>query len=839
MALRLDLRTVGRAMRVARRLTADSSPEGLSLFRELLATLGESREFFEVLAWIVPKSQSLAVENIAVLSRRLPAIVRTFGASGYSTEAVRIMATGAGLAPGLSAEFTEAVGLAFSRPSAKPSPAMAAVAAAELSSVGFDLLEAGSPEGITLMGAAHRVDPSVKLPIEGIRRHLNNLQDRRPVSLQIEDAQAVTNVAYDLHFSGRSEPAVRVGTVIPSILQGWEADRLFKQLEASAVPEVKAAFEVSHVILNKGYPTQAANLLLDSGAVSADDIWASLDKNIIVPSKEIETPNRFNFYLRSVRNLVKSSPIGPPDSSFYFALEGKDARCDQVLWGATFDLVFRYDVLPADALAGLKGKKLEELLREKVSLYINVQPVALTLTDDIPGRVAHFEGGKMIGEPPRFRLKAPKKDFGPDHQCGVDVTFFLDRALLYRFFLPIQPVDKLDESLSNCPKQVIDLDLPEVLNSEAGKRDAVLFITKKGGAWSVYYYIEGDSRPPEMASVSPADLADKYEQDGIIKEVTRVVEKAVWKQIDSDLKIPDTPEMKAELRECTQALMRIGSKLYLALAGDPAFKTAFDKIEKLEPGSKITIITEGVAFPWELFYPLYYDNGSGANYQPDQFWGKRFQIEQLLFTPTETDKLPRDRTQPGTLKISMGLNEGIDKEWKERPILPVKFQKDYCDRTLSTRGEHMETQDSIAKILKEPYLTSFIYFFCHGDETHLEFEESKPPLEVHSLSPDQIYPGWPLVFLNACSSGNISPLSFSSFRTRFRQKKAAGLVAPTFPIPTLFAAVLGKVVLDEYAARRPIGQILFDLRGRLLEQDNALGLLYSLQCPLDVRAPEQ
>jgi hypothetical protein len=150
----------------------------------------------------------------------------------------------------------------------------------------------------------------------------------------------------------------------------------------------------------------------------------------------------------------------------------------------------------------------------------------------------------------------------------------------------------------------------------------------------------------------------------------------------------------------------------------------------------------------------------------------------------------------------------------------------------------METQDSIAKILKESYLTSFIYFFCHGDETHLEFEESKPPLEVHSLSPDQIYPGWPLVFLNACSSGNISPLSFSSFRTRFRLKKAAGLVAPTFPIPTLFAAVLAKIVLDEYAARRPIGQILFDLRGRLLEQDNALGLLYSLQCPLDVKAPE-
>jgi hypothetical protein len=82
-----------------------------------------------------------------------------------------------------------------------------------------------------------------------------------------------------------------------------------------------------------------------------------------------------------------------------------------------------------------------------------------------------------------------------------------------------------------------------------------------------------------------------------------------------------------------------------------------------------------------------------------------------------------------------------------------------------------------------------------------------------------------------------APLAFSSFRTEFRRKKAAGLVAASFPIPSLFAAFFGTRVLREYVKRRPIGDILFELRGQLLAKGNPLGLLYSLQCPLDVSAP--
>src|SRR5258708_7642273 len=142
MTLRLDLRTVSRAMRIARRLTADHSPEGLSLFRELLASLMDSRQFLEVIEpWIVPVSESLATGNVFTFCQKLPAIVRTFGASGYRTEAVRVMATGAGLVPALTSELIEATRLFFSHPSSKSFPPTAPPAPNHPTPLGLYLLQ--------------------------------------------------------------------------------------------------------------------------------------------------------------------------------------------------------------------------------------------------------------------------------------------------------------------------------------------------------------------------------------------------------------------------------------------------------------------------------------------------------------------------------------------------------------------------------------------------------------------------------------------------------------------------------------------------------------------------
>ena len=339
--------------------------------------------------------------------------------------------------------------------------------------------------------------------------------------------------------------------------------------------------------------------------------------------------------------------------------------------------------------------------------------------------------------------------------------------------------------------------------------------------------------------VSPSKLDAAYEGRTLIK-FTQIAADAIWRNIDGDLN-GDPNDNDAALANM-KATMAAGSALYQLVAADSAFKAALDKIEALPDGSKISIYSDGTAFPWELLYPLpYVVDYPPANYQPDRFWGRRFIIESLLVTRTANEKPPAKRRQPGSLRVSMAFNSSIDNEppWSTpgRLLLPVRLQKDYFDTKLKARGGYFDEYDAIFDTLRTAYVSSLIYYFCHGSASHLKFDNSKSVFSPSHVMGDD-YPGWPVIFLNACDAADISPLSFFSFRTRFRGKKAAGLIAPSFPVPTLFAAVFAKAFLSAYTDGDAVGDILFRLRRELLEKNNPLGLWYSLQCPLDVKAPE-
>jgi len=62
------------------------------------------------------------------------------------------------------------------------------------------------------------------------------------------------------------------------------------------------------------------------------------------------------------------------------------------------------------------------------------------------------------------------------------------------------------------------------------------------------------------------------------------------------------------------------------------------------------------------------------------------------------------------------------------------------------------------------------------------------------------------------------------------------MIVPDFAVPIKFAAAFGQEIMHRYLDGQAIGEALLDLRRMLLEHLNPLGLLYSLQCPLDVRA---
>jgi hypothetical protein len=231
-----------------------------------------------------------------------------------------------------------------------------------------------------------------------------------------------------------------------------------------------------------------------------------------------------------------------------------------------------------------------------------------------------------------------------------------------------------------------------------------------------------------------------------------------------------------------------------------------------------------------------YLSNASKNEDPKRFWGFRFHIESLLIDVNE--KSLAEERQTGKLHLSVGLNTAIDKDmrWQKTPPGPAERQRIFFEASFKGRWDNVGKPAGVLDIFKQGNPASMIYFYCHGSSSELDFGDVK--VKSHAVDSKINYPHWPIVFINACDAGNISPLSFISFRTEFSEKKAAGIVAPSFPIPTLFAAYFARAVLTEYDKRRPIGEIIFELRRALLDQNNPLGLWYSVQCPLDVTAPE-
>jgi hypothetical protein len=356
------------------------------------------------------------------------------------------------------------------------------------------------------------------------------------------------------------------------------------------------------------------------------------------------------------------------------------------------------------------------------------------------------------------------------------------------------------EQLSAEPRKtlVVDLDLDEVGRSKPERRDATVYLSLNKGVWWVLLDTSGYTSKLRETTLNQSALS-AYEDD-IVAEAEQIAKHPVWKTLDQNLKPAAGSEESLDV--CMKETMTIGSKLYEGLREDDVLAEVLRLINALPNRSKIQFMMEKVAFPWELLYPEHYDQGQDdAVHDPDLFWGSRFEIECLLFSDSEADKLPEQRRQSGKLSVSIAVNTAIDSEWKRQrgPFLPVEFHESYCAASLGDRGNVLKVYADIRKMVTTAYPGSLIYFFCHGSVKKLQFGGARDSITPHSVSEKIAYPGWPIVFVNACSAGDISPLSFISFRTKFRKKRAAGLIAPSFPVPALFAAGFGKRVLERYA----------------------------------------
>ena len=537
--------------------------------------------------------------------------------------------------------------------------------------------------------------------------------------------------------------------------------------------------------------------------------------------------------------------LPPAERGFFFTLDGNDVSYGAARCGAEFDFVFNYDAPPKDLASVLAilsgGAELEDARRKDATLGLSLVTRGFTIPDGVWTKTFKFNGG-ALDEAVRFHLKADRE---PVEDSGLHVTFERDGCVLYEFPVPIRLV-RTGEELKGVPARApLAIDLDEVMEmSELERREAKLVIAARADRLSVSFDNEdtGETFTFEPNLISRSSLAGLLMKTRA--ELGEMADHTVWGKIEDPFNPPADPGIRRGLDKCLRLAAQAGAYLHTELSADPQFADLLKKIDGLPVGTLLSIRTDCAYLPWELIYPGKFQADGEAAPQAQQFWGNRFAIECLQTGMGKQYKTPIRLHRASRARFTFNLNPTIDEAFAGKPFQPVASHSAFGKR-LSESGvavEFFEKAGDIRKLLRSENDSTLLYFYCHGQndkplaDDHAEKLELDRDeyLEPRHLDDGVVYPRGPLVFLNSCSSGGFSPLGFSTFLTRFRDKQALGLITTSFTIPAAFAAVFGQRLIERYVAGERLGRALLALRRDLLQVNVPLGLFYSLHCPGDI-----
>lgn len=385
----------------------------------------------------------------------------------------------------------------------------------------------------------------------------------------------------------------------------------------------------------------------------------------------------------------------------------------------------------------------------------------------------------------------------------------------------------------------------------------VYFTTTPGGFYVTCTIKHPDgldtSSFPALLTIDRATLANEISQ---VKNSMPASSTAIWAALADPLAASDTPAIKARFQECMQNTIGEGYRLYSFLSG-AGLGVILELLDKMPEKSKLTINTDCAFLPWEILYSRPYSanwpqsvKDTNPPMDPKRMWGYRFLIQYNLLDQNGTADFPALMAahKNGQPFISLNLNASIANA--NRPFQPIAYHRDFYTQHLSLKkvgAVYDSATDIEGQLYSNQQEATVLYLYCHGrtsvpfavnNNEALEFEPNGNLLDPATLgSSPNVYTRAPIVFLNSCTSGQPSPLSFSSFHAVFRRKQAMGIIGTSIEMPITFGAAFGCKLLEEYLKGQPLGVAIYALRRELVDKGNPLGLFYSLQCPIEVTAP--
>jgi hypothetical protein len=582
--------------------------------------------------------------------------------------------------------------------------------------------------------------------------------------------------------------------------------------------------------------------IVDNPAPLPPSVRRTTGKSVafVLPEEEQEEKPAAN------RGTEASRPLG-------FVLEGSHARGLTLLARGRALLTFKQFAAGEAAGATVAGDKLDALREGEQTLTISVTPEDGLAIDGPHSGNAQFWEGELLQAVP-FALRALPASVGECGECGVHVEFHHAGARLYEFRLPIIVLPRGKVLPAVVSPLAIDLDARQAVQAADDVGRPPRRFRLKACFENNQLYLSFDDYVDGEINCSIEGFAysiDRARFDALRGELATSLDanlyasSSMWDAFDGS----DTtaPGVQRQLTRVTGQFAQAGGVLYRALREDAKWREILDYIEANgDSGTRVTIITRELSLAWELLYPQRFDPDDAERWplQPGRFWGARFALETQLLGEGDYAALLKTRRQAKGA-ASLNLNPTIT-------LAADQLQQVHADLVSTLRAESPGVEvrvndngQSIREVVvKAKTDATLIYLFCHGSPPpsagaprpeRLELDQGCS-VSVDQIDDERVFPHAPIIFLNACSAGAFSPLSFTGFLRAFRRKKALGLIAPGFPVPTCFAARFGADLVDAcfHSEGSSLAGLLQTFRQQHLQRGNPLPLLYAVQCQVDL-----
>jgi hypothetical protein len=308
------------------------------------------------------------------------------------------------------------------------------------------------------------------------------------------------------------------------------------------------------------------------------------------------------------------------------------------------------------------------------------------------------------------------------------------------------------------------------------------------------------------------------------------------------------------------AAKRVWNLIFNPPRAPEGLKQLAGDLRAMPPGSTFRVVLESQDFivPWALLYdkpgPV-----SAETLEWNGFWGYRYIVDALppgRYPPPAIDDAP--------LQIQLLFND----DWRLQRFTEVQ-ERFVRDELTAIQASVARGDAAVRVALMRESDAALIYFYCHGDrKSGAETVETpyraaarrargddQPSLaqladdsalyfspatllrlaDLRDL-PVAALPHHPLVFLNACEGASQEAFYYDGFMPFFiEQRGARGFIGAEVKAPQLLGHDFAIAFLRDFAAGRPVGEILWRLRRYYLDTHHTiLAFNYSLYCLSDV-----